>query len=480
MAVSRQGSNTGAIIFAVVSTVAAVVAIVVAIMTYVRAGNLQAELDRQTDEVTPVISPANVNSPTVTAFRDLQTEDDALPSNVALIDTAKRAVDLLGETITGDAGISPSNARVQLETAVESAVESARVIDPEVNPVPASNAVAAINALAQELNAALNAKASTEQALEEALARTQQLQTQTATQLAERDKAVEEAQQMAEAARQELDTARASSEQVVSTITGESQQRSENFDREAESLEAEIRDQRSQIARLQAQIDILEAQVPKIDPTMQIAQLADGRVQEVAGSGNVYINLGEGDAITPGMTFQVFGRNDGVPDPGDFEGGELIQGKAEIQVIRVSPGSSEARIVTQTGQPVQGGDLIVNLAYDANKSPQFYTFGSFDLDRDGRVSPGDIDIVRQLIRQWGGENSNRLKVDTDFVVLGAEPEIPANLDPDNPLDQIEIERIRSLQQQYAEIVTEARELTIPILNQYQFLVMTGYYGQARR
>ena len=496
MAVSRQSSPTGAIIYAVVATIGFVLAAALAIMFYVGQDNAQKEVARLESDVGGVIPPANARNasdPDVAAVREIQEADDAAYGGLPLFSVARSALRDQSEALTGNPDASPSQALDTLQQAVAAAQASATELagDEVVADIPATNALAAINALSQELNAALQNRADAREALERARQDQQQLAEQTQAQLAQRDQAVEEAQAAAEQARSQASQFGESTEQAIADLTQQAQSTDQRYGTNVENLQSQTRELQGTIARQQLQIQALQEQLPKPDAAGSLVTLADGEVQTIAASGNVYINLGQGDGVSRGMTFEVYSRTGGIPRPEpavasdsaaspDEQAAALPSGKASLEVLQVSPGSSECRVVAQSGPPIQPGDLIVNLAYDRSQRYNFYVYGEYDLDRDGRRDPQDIETVRELIRRWGGQVADVLDVDTDFVILGGVPRIPANLDPDNPLDAIEIQRIQDQINTYNQIVADAKALDVAILNQNQFLAYTGYYDLARR
>ena len=126
---------------------------------------------------------------------------------------------------------------------------------------------------------------------------------------------------------------------------------------------------------------------------------------------------------------------------------------------------------------------IVNLVYDKNTKYNFLVYGNFDLDRNGVATPQDAEVIKRLVTQWGGNIVSDINVDTDFVVLGREPEIPTasrdELD-DDPILKARYDAAVAESEAYAEISAKAREYRIPILNQNRFLYLIGYYNQAKR
>src|SRR5260370_39791496 len=107
-------------------------------------------------------------------------------------------------------------------------------------------------------------------------------------------------------------------------------------------------------------------------------------------------------------------------------------GKASIEVYNVQDDTAECRVVKlQPGEQLVVGDLITNLIYDPNIRYNFFVYGDFDLSNSEIASPTDIDIVKRLINQWGGNVVDHIDINTDFVVLGNEPQVPQVTDPND-------------------------------------------------
>jgi uncharacterized coiled-coil protein SlyX len=236
--------------------------------------------------------------------------------------------------------------------------------------------------------------------------------------------------------------------------------------------------------KLQASIDKHKRQTNSADV---IVRRADGVVLEVQPANKLcFINRGLGHGISPGMTFQIYDKAEGLPRVGNLEGGidELPPGKGSLEVTRVGQGSSECRIITlAAGTQIMVGDLIANLIYDPNVKLRFKVYGEFDVNQDGRVTAEEADVIRRLIVQWGGQLSDDVNVDTDFVVLGAEPSVPqytAEELQQDPTKQFQVDQAQKARDAYNQIRDNAIALHIPVLNQNRFLYMTGFYDQARR
>ena len=75
-----------------------------------------------------------------------------------------------------------------------------------------------------------------------------------------------------------------------------------------------------------------------------------------------------------------------------------------------------------------------------------------------------------------------INVETDFVVLGAEPQIPTltREEREDPVQKAIYDRAVAEAEAYANISAKARDYRIPILNQNRFLYMIGYYELSKR
>jgi hypothetical protein len=133
--------------------------------------------------------------------------------------------------------------------------------------------------------------------------------------------------------------------------------------------------------------------------------------------------------------------------------------------------------------------------YDKRRTFKFYVFGEFNLDGVGRPSLTDTQMVINLIEQWGGKvvkpedrereltalsaeaaREHTLPYDTDFLILGIEPEMPRTTgDQSDPAvirqRQLALQQLES----YRRLQQQAAALGVPILNQNRFLALIGYY-----
>jgi hypothetical protein len=189
--------------------------------------------------------------------------------------------------------------------------------------------------------------------------------------------------------------------------------------------------------------------------------------------------------VIKGLTFEVYDKNKGIPALGDANAGlsdtSMPVGKASIEVFSVQADTAECRIVRlQPGEQVVIGDLIANLVFDPNTKYNFFVYGNFDLSNSGVARPEDGELVKRLIVQWGGKIQDHIDVDTDFVVMGAQPVVPPVTDANDPQQIMRHNAAQAAFQKYEDQITQAERLSIPVMNQNRFLYFTGYFDQARR
>ena len=241
-----------------------------------------------------------------------------------------------------------------------------------------------------------------------------------------------------------------------------------------------------QVTKLTAQVRAAQDRLAgrRADVINPIVRQVDAKIVRVPNNEVCYINLGYGDQVTPGLTFEVYDKAEGVPAIPDNASGDeqLPVGKASIEITHVGTTSSECRIVKiSPGAVISEGDVIENLVYDPHVKYNFYVFGKFDLANNGRPNDPDADVIKRLITQWGGKLTDKVNVDTDFVVLGSEPVLP-NFSKDELTaeNQDKLDKAIAAQNQYNDIKAQAQELHIPIMNQNRFLYYVGFYDQAKR
>lgn len=467
MAKSRPGPGLflGAIIF---FSFAFVVSLILAILFYTRieaAEHSAAEAAQQLDEYA---SPSERSSVEVTNIASAETTSDGG-----------------SDTIVGK--LLEQNARLKQMIVGNRAAEMAQVLS------QVSQANVSEGNLLQTIRTLQANRESDQQFIK-------QLEENVADAREERQKAV--------AAQQQLD---ASYKSAVNDLNGQLntirqafasfQQKVEQNATDCERNLAEIRSQQQQkviafesqiaqkdqvVARQKARIEELirdlneRGRFGDVDPTL----LPDGKVASIiSGQNRVYIDRGKVDRVMLGMTFEVFDRKTGVTRNRFDE----YRGKATIEIIRILDNASIARIVRiERGEEVLEGDMIANAVYDPDMIFKFFVFGEFDIDDTGQATQTDRRRIEMLIRQWGadavdsrlpGGEPAPLSYDVDFLVLGEKPELPEEPDLDT-IDPIAAETYYAAKKRFEDyhgLISQAKDLSIPILNQNRFLTMIGHY-----
>ena len=262
------------------------------------------------------------------------------------------------------------------------------------------------------------------------------------------------------------------------TTLGQAQQANEQLTTQLNQSNARITEQQKRIEALQRRLGEI-----RVNANEATVQKADGQIVRLPGNNLAVINLGLGDQIVQGMTFEVYDKNTGIPALGadGTRPEEMPKGKASVEVVRIGPGFSECRIIRkEPGMNLIQGDLVMNLVYDKTQKYNFVVYGEFDMDGDGRTSAGDAEVVRRLVTQWGGNVVNDVNVNTDFVVMGVEPTVEAAPPADDAVAIAAHQRAQQELERYLNVREQAASLNIPILNQNRFLNFVGYSSQAAR
>ncbi len=468
----QQSSRSGLIAWSVVATILFAVSAILAIISYVN-GKKEKDLRSSLEsDYAKVVSRSNLSR-----LSDLQRE----AGSRQVLDYLIEQRELMNRLISGVEGASPE----VVNEALEAALNQGQTALGSEAALPRESVVAALAKLSEQLTARTAEIEKTNADLATARAAAATAQSDAAAVLAAKDKEVSEANQRLTA--------------LTSSAQADRDQQSQAFSALGQTRETEVSDLQNNINTLNSNIALLQREVQTLTgerdqaiqrlnslrgDTHQIARAPDGRIVRVAGD-RVFIDLGAGQQIAPGLTFEVYSQL-GIPTPTSVEADadEELKGKASIQVIRVRPGTSEARIIRLTpGETLVEGDLISNLVYDRNIAYNFFVFGQFNLDNRGEASERDTEIVKRLVVQWGGKTGDAISTDTDFVVLGDEPVVPNYSQQevsDDPLKAFEVQEAQKALDEYNDVRSKAIGLNIPVLNQNRFLYLVGYYEEAGR
>jgi len=274
----------------------------------------------------------------------------------------------------------------------------------------------------------------------------------------------------------------------MKTVAEESVKRSiDQLQQQIDAKNAEIEVFKQQAAELAASLkeadmsrNKLETQLEQIKPRPDIEVAAykpDGKIVSVDPQlGIVYLDLGSNDHVYRGLTFAVYDRSAPMPEDG--------KGKAEIRVFDVRTEVSVARIVSSSDKnPIIPDDIIVNLIWDKSSPNTFVVVGDFDLDNNGGTDIYGRDKVVSLINAWGGIVTDNLDINTDFVVLGAQPELTAKPSEAqiavDPMAMDKYNKAIEIANQYKSVMEKAAGLSIPVFNTERFKNLIGYNAEAK-
>ena len=127
------------------------------------------------------------------------------------------------------------------------------------------------------------------------------------------------------------------------------------------------------------------------------------------------------------------------------------------------------------------GDVIANVVYNPNRTYNFVVEGDFDLYGDNKIDPQSANRIRALIEKFGGKVNDGVSVNTDFVVMGVEPDRPAKPSADAPASDWQIYKDKTAKyEHYKNVKSTAMSLQIPVLNTNRFIALTGMMPKQRR
>jgi hypothetical protein len=324
-----------------------------------------------------------------------------------------------------------------------------------------------INAREQELESARAAQAAAQQRANEAIEQRDQL-------AAKFQDDLDQAAATYNATEAKFTEATAGYDQMVADLRAEMERIRQEMQTQIDNKDAQIEELRAENAVLTQRIAQLEAEkTEELGPPDVVP--ADGQIVSlVTDQEKVYINRGSEDYLQLGMTFEVFEEDQLIK----LNNYDELRGKATIEVLSLDDTTAVARIVRrQRGSTLTPGDQIANLIYDPNATYKFYVYGDFDIDNSGRATTRDRDRIQSMIARWGGQISDELNWDVDFLVLGKEPPLPEPLDPDE-IDPTVIRAHAEMTKNYETYnrpAGTARDLSVPVLNQNRFLALVGYY-----
>lgn len=480
MAVS-QGSRAGLITSVVTLSIVSVVAIIFAFWFGAERNKSDKNLAELKTKYQDVVSEGGLASPEVDDLRKLRQEGNVdFNPQMKLLDVAIKQRDQLIKLITekdASKDYGYSNALKDSTSALTAVAEKIKDANTRLAS-PTGNLLGGLSGLADKVKSQAETISDRDNKLKGAEKQALDAITQKDTDLVAKDAQIATVRTDAEAATKLAGDDRAKQQATVAEI-----QKASDDDRmvHLDSLakkEQELANRTAELQKLQDRVKASQSRFDKIrvSVTDPILRAGDGVISSLSGKDIVYINLGRNKQIVPGLTFEVYDKNKGIPKINDPLTADQPAGKASIEVIRVLDDNCECRIVRRvTGQTLQVGDIIFNIVYDPSIRYNFAVFGKFDLDRNGVATLQETEIVKRLITQWGAKVSPQISVETDFLVIGKEPVVPA-FTQEELGDPVNIKKQADSQKElddYLNVLQKAKELHIPILNQNRFLFFTG-------
>jgi cell division protein FtsB len=485
--INQQGSRAGLVTGLVAFVILFVTSTIFAFQFYGKWKDADASRTALQKQYNEVISPNNLSSAPVADLQAVRSDPlnkfGAGPNDSAL-DVAIAQRNVLAADISGAASPTASVAADSAATGLKNAQASLDAAGVRLQLgkglVPAIDSLVKVVAADQTAIASLKAENNTKDN------QIEKDKTEVASINATQDEALKKAQADAAAAAAQANAALDANKAVIASLqTDAATQQKTNSDSVA-AITAQLATANQQLTKANENIVQLQTRLGnrRVDVTNATIRQADGKLIRVPSNEICYINLGYGDQVTPGLTFEVYDKSEGVPPiPPNVSGDEQLPvGKASIEITHVGATSSECRIVKiEAGAVLSEGDLIENLVYDPHTKYNFFVYGNFDLGGTGRPNPADAEVMKRLVTQWGGKLTDQVNVNTDFVVLGSEPVLPTfSKDDLTAENQDKLAKAQEALDKYQELLVQAKDLHIPIMNQNRFLYYVGYYDQAKR
>ena len=194
-------------------------------------------------------------------------------------------------------------------------------------------------------------------------------------------------------------------------------------------------------------------------------------ILSIAEQGKVaYADLGKKDGIIVGMTFSILGPNE--MGKTDFEP------KAQCTIIKIMESSCEMRVdQLKADNPVIVNDVLFNPVYDRTRRLSFYLAGKMDLDKSGA---DNTQMLVGMIERYGGRVDTTLTHQTQYVVLGEEPTIPAPPTTNaGPMERQQYDDAVKRFKAYVETKAAADNFGVPMLSLNRFMGLMGMAGLPR-
>lgn len=475
---ARQASQSNTMLYALITFVALfVIATTFSVICYVKSEEYRTQAEIANEDLQSIADSSEQNALT----RIVGTKS----KNKSYVGTMQEVVDNLYAFITGQQPLENLPATVKFnDISMKIAALNENILGSDVNPAIGPNGVALLKTI-EELKQKLDNERTEVSNLKQ-INQTLQTDLEDAAGNLEQERANYKAD--LDQSQKDLDKIRDSFNVLKAQMDESTEEQLLAFQKRVEDERTKLRQKQMDLTKTEEKLTEtdsllsdaltkLEAIKPSPDKEVQ-AYEADAQIVRVdLQNGIVYLDAGVNDRVYRGLTFAIYDKNKPIPESGE--------GKAEIEVFQVAEQVSAARIVkSDKRNPVIKDDIVANLIWDRQTPNIFIVAGEFDYNNDGRVERDGDQRIIELIERWGGEVTDEISVDVDFLVLGNKPRSIARptqteLDTD-PMAQQRYEASLKAVKTYNDLLEKSVDLGIPVFNQKRFLLLIGYDTLARK
>ena len=469
---ARRRKQSNAMLYTLITFVVFfIIATTVAVIYYVEAEDKRTKRDEIQKRIDDLAS--NEELPKIgTIVGTVPVGKSALGTMVEHLDETVSII--VGGVPATSAEAKINDVKTKVESALESAKEHIAIADPNTTGL-----VQIIRDLTAKLENTIKAKLATEEQLND---------------LEERfNTAIKTNSEKEQVIREEKNKLQGQVNKIQADYADLQARLEQSTEQQVETLRTQLTEASANLKSLNDKLLLTQAELKMTEDVMKLAQqevrdikpspdhevLAfkpDGTIILIDNQAKVVrLDIGSDQHVYRGLTFTVYDRNAPVPKDG--------RGKAEIEVFDVAETYSAARITSsETKSPILEGDIVANLIWNSDKTNVFVVAGDFDLDSDGNIDQNAIVKIQTLIEKWGGNMAGTISIDTDFLLLGGQPQVPKQQPTfeELELDPGAMQRYQAMVQRlnrYNGLQKQAQALWIPIFRYERFLYFIGYKGQ---
>ena len=470
---ARRRKQSNAMLYTLITFVGLfIVATTIAVIYYVEAEDKRTRLEEIQNKIDDLAGTSEINT-LGTIVGTKARSSTWLGTMIGHLDgTTSLIVGGVPETTSAEAKVNDAN--IKVANALKSAQQHITIADPNTTGL-----VKIISDLVAELNQNIEAKDALQKDLNNQIAQVEI----TKKASSDKEQILEEEKNKLQAL---INKMQADYADLQARLEKSTTELVDNVRKELDDIKAKLKTAEGTLLKTQAQLRQTEGimkraqqEVMDIMPPPDhevLAHRADGKIILIDDAAKVvHLNIGTDQHVYRGLTFTVYDRSGSVPKDG--------KGKAEIEIFDVADTYCAARITeSDAKKPILLGDIAANLIWHSDKTNVFVIAGDFDLDNDGNIDENATGRIKSLIEKWGGKVVDNISVDTDFLVLGDQPQVPQQ---QPTFEQLELDpgamqRYEVLLQNlnhYNQLQSQAQTLWIPIFRYERFLYFIGYKGQ---